>query len=720
METRTDFRVCNLCDALCGVAIQHDGRRVLSVRGDEEDPFSRGHLCPKGAALGDLLEDPDRVVAPLRREGDRWREVPWEEALDEIASRVVALQRAHGRDSVGFYYGNPTAHSLGAIFFGLLFARALGSHNLFSSNSVDSLPRLLVSSLMYGNQAVLPVPDIDRTRLFMVLGANPVVSNGSIMTAPDIDRRLKDLRARGGSLVVLDPRRGETARVADRHHFVRPGTDALLLAAMLRTLFREGLADLGRLAPHVTGWEALPALFEPFAAERVAPAVGLDAAAIAGLAREFARGGPAACHGRVGTCIQEFGALTTWLLDLLHFATGNMDREGGLLFPSPAVDLGAVAKYSGQTGSFGRFRSRVSGLPEFNSELPVAALAEELETPGRGQVRALLTHAGNPVLSLPNGRRLERALGALELLVCVDIYRNETSRLAHFILPPTLGLERDEYPVLFHAVAVRNTAHFSPALLPAPPGVRDDWRIFLDLLGRLEHHRGGLHALGAGLGLPLLKRLGPRGLLDRLLRLGPSGLTLAKLEAMPHGVDLGPLVPRAPAIFHRPGRRADLAPAVLVRDLERLRARLDAPLAEDGALQLISRRSLRSNNSWMHNSHRLVKGRERCTLLVHPDDAAARSLTQGARATVASRVGAIEVPVEVTRDIMPGVVCLPHGFGHHREGASLRVAKEHAGASINDVTDERRFDAVSGASALNGVPVTVTACEGVGKPGGLS
>jgi anaerobic selenocysteine-containing dehydrogenase len=353
-------------------------------------------------------------------------------------------------------------------------------------------------------------------------------------------------------------------------------------------------------------------------------------------------------------------------------------------------------------------------LPEFNGELPVAALAEEMETPGPGQVRALITHAGNPVLSLPNGRRLERALGALELLVCVDIYRNETSRLAHFILPPTLGLERDEYPVLFHAVAVRNTAHFSPALLPPPPGVRDDWRIFLDLLGRLEHHRGGLHALGAGLGLPLLRRLGPRGLLDGLLRLGPSGLTLAKLEAMPHGVDLGPLVPRAPELFHGPGRRACLAPAVLVRDLERLRSRLDAPRAEDGALQLISRRSLRSNNSWMHNSQRLVKGPERCTLMVHPDDASARGLSQGARATVTSRVGAIEVPVEVTRDIMPGVVCLPHGYGHHREGASLRVAKGCAGASINDITDERRFDVVSGASALNGVPVTVAAAPDVG------
>jgi anaerobic selenocysteine-containing dehydrogenase len=701
--------VCNLCDALCGVAVEHDGQRVLSVRGDPEDPFSRGHLCPKAAALGDLLEDPDRVTAPLRREGDRWREVPWNEALDEITHRVAALQREHGRDAVGFYYGNPTAHSVGAIFFGLLFARVLGTHNLYSSNSVDSLPRLLVSSLVYGNQAVLPIPDIDRTMHLLVLGANPVVSNGSVMTAPDVGRRLKDLRARGGEVVVVDPRRGETSRVADRHHFLRPGTDALLLAAMVRTLFLEGLAGLGRLAPHVTGWERLPALLEPFAPERVAPATGLGAEVITSLARDFARAGRATCHARVGTCVQEFGALSTWLADVLHFATGNLDREGGAMFPSPAVDLGAVARYTGQAGSFGRFRSRVGGLPEFNGELPVAALADEIETPGRGQLRAMITHAGNPVLSLPNGRRLERALGSLELLVCVDIYKNETTRLAHFILPPTVGLERDEYPVLFHAVAVRNTAHFSAALLPPPQGVRDDWRIFLDLLEGLERARGGLHALGGGLALPWLRRQGPRGFLDRLLRLGPSGLTLAALEARPHGVDLGPLVPRAPAVFHRPGRRALLTPEPLLRDLERLRRSLDAPGPAPDALVLISRRSLRSNNSWMHNSHRLVKGRDRCTLQVHPEDAAARSLKTGGRAVVTSRVGRIEVPVEVTEDIMKGVVCMPHGYGHDRAGASLRVAATCAGQSINDLTDDRRIDAVSGTSALSGVPVSVSA-----------
>ncbi len=708
---RTDYRICTLCDAICGIAVEHDGEHVLGIRGDPDDPFSRGHICPKAVALGDVQHDPDRVRAPLRRDGTSWREVPWDEALDEIAARTTAIQRAHGRDAVAFYYGNPTAHSLGALLYGLLFAHHLGTRNLYSSNSVDSLPRLLASLWMYGNQAVLPIPDIDRTRFLLVLGANPRVSNGSIMTAPGVAGRLAALRARGGRVVVVDPRRTETAAGADQHVFIRPGTDALLLAAMVHVLFTEGLTDLGAMAGLVDGLDTLPGLFAPFTPAAVAGPTGVAAEDIAALARAFRAGGPAACYGRIGTSTQEFGAVTSWLVDLVNLLTGNFDRVGGVMFPSPAVDLAAVARALGQAGAFDRWRSRVGRLPEFNGELPVAAFAEEMETPGDGQVRALFTHAGNPVLSLPNGRRIDRALASLDFMVSIDIYRNETTRHAHFILPPTFGLERDEYPILFHGTAVRNTAHFSPALLPPPPGVRHDWEIFGALASRIQSRRGGFFSvLGAVEGV-VLPKVTPRALLRGLLRAGTSGLTLDDLVRAPHGIDLGPLVPRMPAVLNTPTHRVQLAPPRLVADLPRLRARLDAPAPAPDTLLLIGRRTLRSNNSWMHNSLRMVKGRPRCTLLMHPDDAARRGLSTGDRVTVTARVGAIHVPLEVSADMMPGVVSVPHGWGHGRDGAQLTVAGEHPGVSLNDVTDDARIDAASGASALNGVPVTVTASE---------
>jgi anaerobic selenocysteine-containing dehydrogenase len=710
----THFRTCNLCEAMCGIAIELEGERILSIRGDADDPFSRGHVCPKAVALQDLHHDPDRLRRPLRRRGEAWEEIGWDEAFDEAARRLTAIQAAHGREAVAVYQGNPTVHNYGSTLYGQVLLRSLGTRNRYSATSVDQLPQMLAALLMFGHQLLLPVPDLDRTSFFLVFGANPVASNGSLMTAPGVERRLKELRQRGGRLVVVDPRRTETAALADQHLPIRPGTDSLLLLALLQTLFAEDRVRLGRLAPFTQGLEDVARAVAPFAPEAVAGPTGVPAPAVRGLARAFAAARPAVAYGRVGVSMQEFGGLASWLINVLNAVTGNLDEPGGAMFTRPAADLVALAARIGQRGHFDKGRSRVRGLPEFGGEYPVAVLAEEIETPGPGQVKALLTSAGNPVLSTPNGGRLERALGTLEYMVSIDFYLNETTRHAHLILPPTAALEHEHYDLVFHTLAVRNTAKYSPALFAPPPGTRHDWQILLELSARLDRakKRNGLRAR---LGRTALGRLGPRGLLGILLRTGPHGagfrpfgrgLTLRRLQAKPHGIDLGPLEPAFPGRLYTRDGVLRLAPERLVKDLERLRPSLE-PAANGTSLQLIGRRDLRSNNSWMHNSERLVKGRDRCTLLMHPDDAGRRGLAAGQKVRVESRVGAVEATLEATTDVMPGVVCLPHGWGHHRAGTRLRVAEAHAGVSLNDLTDDQRVDVLCGTAGFSGTPVEV-------------
>lgn len=721
MASRTDAAVCMLCEAICGLEVDHDGRRVHAIRGDPNDPLSRGHVCPKGVALADVQNDPERLRRPLLRNGDGWKEIGWDEALGRAATALADVQRRHGRDAVAVYSGNPTAHSPGALFFGQMLADALGTRSRFSTVSLDGLPRQLASFELYGNQALAPVPDLDRTEYLLVLGANPAVSNGSAMASPDVVRRLKDLRARGGRLVVIDPRRTETAKLADEHHFMRPGTDALLLAALLHVLFAEGLVRPGLLAPRLEGLGEVRDLVAPFSPERAAPHTGIDAATIARLARDFAAAPRAACYGRLGTCAQEFGGLASWLIDVANLATGNLDREGGAMFATPAVDLPAVARWVGLAGGFGRWRTRVRGLPEFGGELPVAALAEEIETPGPGRIRALVVHAGNPVLSLPNGGRVERALGSLELMVAIDVYRNETTRLADLILPPTFGLERDHYPLMGHAVAIRNTAHYARALLVSPPGSRHDWEILLGLAERVERARGGVAAVKGWLRGAVGRALPPRRLLALLLRLGPHHLSLARLERAPHGLDLGPLEPRLGRVLGR--RRIRVVPERMRADWPRLEAKLAAPPPQAAArLVLIGRRALRSNNSWMHNCARLVSGTQGCVAQIHPDDGARLGVIAGERVALRSRTGEIRVPAEVTDDVMPGVVSVPHGWGHGRPGTAITTASAHPGASINDLTDDGLVDALSGTASLGGVPVEIEAAErrGAGAPAGAT
>jgi anaerobic selenocysteine-containing dehydrogenase len=682
----THFRACNLCEAICGLAVTVEGGRIVDLRGDPLDPLSAGAICPKGSALIDLHADPDRLKRPVRRAGTRWIPLEWDEAYDLVAARLREVERAHGDDAIGVYLGNPSVHNSGTLLSLGGFLRAFKTRNRFSATSVDQLPHHVAAVEMFGHPFFIPVPDVDRTDYFFVLGANPVVSNGSLMTAPGIAARLRALRARGGRLVVIDPRRTETARVADEHLFVRPGTDALFLLALIATIIADGNATLGRLAEHTAGFAALCEAALAFPAERVAARVGIDAGTIRRIAREFAAAERAVAYGRIGLSTQAFGGLCQWLTVALCAITGNLDEPGGMMWPRPAFDLLLGAK-KGAVYS-GRWRSRVRGLAEFNGELPVATMADEMLEPGAGQVRALVTVAGNPVLSTPAGARLDDALAKLDFMVSIDPYINATTRHADVILPPATGLEVEHYDVIFHHFAVRNTARLSEPLFALEPEQRYDWQIFAGLSERLT---------GKTLD-------SPRERLDAGLRAGPYATSIDELRANPHGIDYGALAPCLPERLLTADGLIRLAPQAYLADLARLAATLDAPVPE---LVLVGRRQLRGNNSWMHNAPRLMRGPDRCTLLVETGDAAARGIASGDLVEVTSNAGSVSVAVETTADLMPGVVSLPHGFGHGRDGVRLGVARENPGASYNDLSDAALLDDLTGNAALCGIPVSV-------------
>ena len=604
-----------------------------------------------------------------------------------MAARIRRVQNEHGRDAVAVYLGNPNVHNWGSLLYGPPLIRCLRTVNRYSATSVDQLPHHVAAALMFGHKLLLPVPDVDRTSHMLVLGANPAVSNGSMMTAPGIKKRLEDLQRRGGRLVVVDPRRTETARMADRHHFIRPGTDAYLLMALLHVIFDEELEDLGGLVDQVVSLDSVRGVVRELTPETAGRETGIGADAIREMARQFAAAPSAVCYGRMGVSTQVFGGLCQWLVQALNIVTGNLDRPGGAMFTRPAVDLVA----STGRGSLGRRKSRVRGLPEFGGELPVAALAEEILTPGKGQVRALMTIAGNPVLSTPNGTKLEKALEELDFMVAVDFFLNETTRHADIILPPTSALEHDHYDLVFNLLAIRNVARYSPPLFDPPADSRHDWQILNELRLRLDEG-----ALTARWKHWLNAKLGPRRLLDLGLRMGPygsrfrpfgGGLDLARVESAPHGIDLGPLEPCLPGRLKTADCRIELAPAQFLDDVRRLREKLGRGRADERLL-LIGRRHTRSNNSWMHNVPRLMKGRERCTLLVHPDDTGRLGIENGDRVVVNSGTGRITVPVQLSDEVMPGVVSLPHGWGHDRSGTRLGCAEEHPGASANDLTDD--------------------------------
>ncbi len=724
MPSTTSYVTCPLCEATCGLAIDVatdvDGPQI-KVRGDRDDVFSQGYLCPKGTSIGALHSDPDRLRAPLVKRDGRFVEVGWDEAFAEVERRLLPIVAEHGPNAVAAYFGNPTAHTLAGSLYLRGLIKALGTTNIFSAGSVDQIPKVFASGYLYGDPATVAVPDLDRTDHLLVLGGNPLVSNGSLMTAPDMRGRIRAIAERG-RVVVVDPVRTRTAEAASEHVAIRPGTDALLLLAMVHTIFTEGLDDLGDAAPYVVGVEDVRALAEEFSPERVAAATGVDAATTRRLARELAQAETAAVYGRMGTTTQRFGTLASWLVDVLNIVTGNLDRPGGVMFPTAAAGQPNTRPGPRKPFRHGRWHSRVRGLPEVMGELPVATLADEVLTPGEGQVRALVTVCGNPCVSAPNAARVDEALGGLDFMVSLDVYLNETTRHADVVLPGPTPLERDHYDLLLYQYSVRNVARWSDAVLPSD--LPQEWETMLRLTGVVmglgatadvktldEGYADQVARLNGTEPAPGLT--GPARLLDILLKAGPYDLTYDDVAAAPHGIDLGPLEPRLPGVLATASGKVELAPAQVVGDVERLLADL-ADLTgagrgpEPDGMVLIGRRHLRSNNSWMHNLAPLNGGSNTCTAQVHPDDARRLGLVPEGAARLTTRTGSVVCPVEVTDAIRPGVVSLPHGWGHDVDGTRAAVAADRPGVNSNLLGDDRLLDVPTGTAAVNGIPVTVT------------
>ncbi|MGV9993816.1 molybdopterin oxidoreductase family protein [Streptomyces sp. NPDC003374] len=739
--TRTALRICPLCEATCGLTLTIDGTRVTGARGDREDVFSKGFICPKGASFGAVDGDPDRLRTPLVRRDGELREATWEEAFEAVAAGIRPVVERYGPHSVGVVLGNPNVHTMAGALYPPVLLAALGTRSLFTASTLDQMPKHVSSGLLYGDANAIPVPDLDHTAHLLLIGANPLESNGSLCTAPDFPGKLKALKARGGTLTVVDPRRTRTARLADRHVAVRPGTDALLLAALANVLFEEHLTDLGHLAPHVQDVDELREAIRDFTPEAVAGACDVDAPLIRTLARELAAAPTAAVYGRIGSCTVPHGTLASWLVDVLNILTGNLDRPGGALFPQAATDRTPRPAGPGRGFALGRWRSRVSGHPEAKGELPISALAEEIDTatPDGEPVRALICVAANPVLSAPDGDRLDKALGSLDFMVSVDPYLNETSRHAHVVLPPPPPAQSPHHDFAFNTLAVRNQVRYTRPAVPLEPGRMAETEIMARLILAVTGMQGAdpaevdamviAQTLGRAVRDPhspvhgrdteelaglLTGTGGPERRLDLMLRLGPygdgfgarpDGLSLRKLLAHPHGIDLGPLRPRLPQPLKTASGRIELLPAPLAQDLPRLRRALrERPTG----LVLVGRRHLRSNNSWMHNVPALTGGSNRCTVHIHPEDARRLGIDDGAPVRVKGAGGEVTAPAEVTDGVRPGVVSLPHGWGHDRPGTRLTHAATDPGVNVNQLLDGTLLDPLSGNAVLNGIPVELT------------
>jgi anaerobic selenocysteine-containing dehydrogenase len=730
-NVRTHYRACNLCEAICGLEITvNEHNEILTIKGDEKDPFSRGHICPKAVGLKDIYLDKNRLKQPVRRTESGWETISWEEAFDEVASKLKAIQAQHGKDAVGIYSGNPSVHNSGTLLSIPALMRALGTKNRFSATSADQLPHHFVSSLMFGHPLLLPVPDIDRTDFMLIMGGNPLASNGSMMTVPDVANRLKAIQKRGGKFVVIDPRKTETAKIADQHIFIKPATDVYLLLAVLNEVLDRNLTrSVGRPSPspmergvteseersplHRRGAGAtdasgevsdeaislLKSSIQAYTPEAVSTITGIPTETIKNLVNDILTAKSAVVYGRMGVSVQAFGGVCQWLINCINIFTGNMDSEGGAMFTQPAFDLWGRAKRGEKY--FNRFQSAVRKLPEFDGELPVSAMGEDILA---GGIKALFTVCGNPVLSTSNGTQLDTALEGLDYMVSVDIFINETTRHANIILPPTTGLEVAHYDLAFYNLSVRNAAKYSEPLFEKDNNQRHDWEIFEEIKNRLISQEGAE--------IPVPKN--PEEKLAMAMQFGPygkDGLTLQKLKDNPHGEDLGALRPCLKDKLLTDNQAINIIPELLLNDLERVILNFQKLLkiSEHSKfdLQLIGRRHLRSNNSWMHNAERLVKGRDRCTLMIHPETAANRGIVNLEKVQIESRVGKVEIAVEITDEIMPNVVSIPHGFGHARKGVQLDVAVAHAGVSLNDLTDDLLIDELTGNSAFSGVPVRI-------------
>jgi anaerobic selenocysteine-containing dehydrogenase len=743
-ESETKYRICPICEATCGLEIKVNGREIGDIRGYKDDVFSQGFICPKGVSLRELDADADRLRVPLIRRGGELREASWEEAYAEIEKRVRPIIEQHGRDSVGVFVGNPSAHKVALGLYLPVFRKAVASRNMYSASTLDQMPKQVAVSLMYGDALSVPVPDLDRADLHVVMGANPIESNGSMWTVPDFRGRVKRMQKRGGRLVVIDPRKTRTAKLADDYLAIKPGTDAYFLAALVQTMFAEDLVDLGAAKHLYEGVEGLEAHVKDYTPDVVAGLTGVDADSIRQLARDLVDAQGGGIYGRIGTTLQEFGTVTSWLIEVVNILSGNVDVPGGMMFPK-AVALQRNA--SGKVGPgmrLGRYQSRVRGADEVMGDLPAICLAEEIETPGEGQIRALFTVAGNPVLSAPDGDRLGRAMDSLDFMVSVDIYLSETSRHADVVLPGTSPFEECQFDIGFNQLSVRNAARFSPTMFPPKPvsegGRPQEWQIMLKLANIVAGRDEAIEQtddniirnhIMAQIGRPggliegrdpeqILQELdpftGPERQIDLAIRTGPygdgfganpDGLTLQKLIDDPKGVDLGPLQPRLDEIAGRmPGGFIDLAPAEIVGDMTRLASRL---ARDEDKFLMVGRRSVRTNNSWLHNLPLLAKGPNKCTLQINSGDAASLGIVDGGMARVSGDGRDLEVQAEVTDEIMPGVVSIPHGFGHHMPGTNWGVASAQPGVNSNHIANNDAMDPLSGTAVLNGIPVDVTA-----------
>ncbi len=706
-KTYIHYRVCNLCEAMCGLEIEHDGQEILSIKGDEKDPFSKGSICPKGAILGEMYKDPDRLRRPLKKTDSGFVEIGWDEAFNIVGERLNGIRSQYGNDAIALYFGNPTVHNYGALMYAGAFKKAIRTKNNFSATSMDQLPHHFASHFMFGSGMIMPIPDINRTDYMVIMGANPLASNGSIMSAAGVQKRLRDIQQRGGKYVVIDPRVTETAKSSDEHLFIQPDTDVYFLLAMLHVITKEKKYDLGHVEACITNFKEIESIATTYSPESVSQITGVNANDIKRITEEYLNTEKAVLYGRMGVSTQSYGGLCHWLINLINIITGHFDKEGGAMFTNPALPV--VRNKKGHN-PYGRWKSRVRGLPEFEGELPVSTMVEEMETEGKGQIKALFTHAGNPVLSSPNGGRMDKALKGLEFMVSMDIYLNETSKHADIILPPTTGLEIDHYDLIFNSFAVSNNAKYSEALFPPKDGQRHDWQILKALTKRLSKKK-----------LPLMYRISTPKMWLRLGLLNGSygnlstikklftGLNLRKIKRSVHGIDLGPLIPMFPKLIRTKNQKINLAPQLFLDQLKTLQTQFADKRNEllENEFRLIGRRHLRSNNSWMHNTEKLVSGKNRCTVMMNALDADRLGFKNKEEVVVKSKVGEIKIPVEITKNIMTGVVSIPHGFGHHRKGTKLKVAEAHAGVSMNDITDHNRLDALTGNAAFSGQIVKI-------------
>lgn len=736
MTTETLYRSCPTCEASCGLKMEVDktARQIISIHGDDDNHRSKGYVCAKSQAFRYIFEDEERLRKPIKKTAEGWQEISWEEALSETASRLAAIRDAHGKDAIAMYYGNPNGHNFSTQIYTQMFITLLNTERFFSAGSVDQQPKNLSCELLYGNGWVFPIPDIDNTDFFVCMGGNPMVSQGSLMSAPDVEARLKAIQARGGSVVVIDPRKTETANAADQHLFIRPGTDAFFLLAFVNELFATGQVAPGRLAEFTDGIEAMESLAAPYTPEAVADVTGVSAQALRKLVSDFCAAEAPVLYGRIGLCTQRFGTLASWLVDVVNVLRGRLDAKGGAMFPRPATGHTDPAAAPTEFG-YNRWQSKARGFPEYMAMLPASLMAEEMELKGEHQVRAMITVAGNPVLSVPNGKRIHAAMDDLDFMVAFDFYLNETTSQADIIIPSTTQLEHSNYDFLFAATCVRNFAQYSPQTFEPEPGALEQWEIINEVTARMNGMaRADLESMMldgmidqtlsngeglAGLTADDIKAAtahheGPERLLDIMLRAGPygdkfkgEGLTLDAVKAAPHGIDLGALEPRLPELLATPNKRINLVPEVITADLARLKRALDAGPGED--MLLIGRRHIRDMNSWLHNLNNYARGKNRCTLLINCEDARNLGIEDGGQAKITSRVGEFIAQVSETTDIMPGVVSLPHGFGHTYTGTGQSIASQQIpGISANDLVDDNEMDMPSGTSIVNGVPVTIS------------